>query len=235
MPAKALDEDFLPPPPPPPDEISGRRARAANRSCCRSTQMESQGTALVDTTIVRQDNGPNIFMMEGTAPPHATDTQESSQTLLTSSMDNDDDVGSHVGVPDAGGDVTTTTLHQEICMLMGSHLATTLGVDEDISTPPWDDLARMGLWKAVASEVDDEGFWKVPLTRGQRIIPSTIKVLPAIVTTLTKRRNSFAVLGTSQGEESPVPPTNRTLPDGACGVPPPHHSVYRPSFTPLFR
>ncbi len=126
-----------------------------------------------------------------------------------------------MGVPDARGDVTMTLLHQEICTLMGSCLATMLGVDEDVSTPPRDDLARMGFWKAATSNVDDEGCWKVPSTQGQRIIPSMIKVPPAIVTTPTKRQNSFVVLGASQGEESPVPSTNRTLPDGACGVPPP--------------
>jgi hypothetical protein len=69
MPAKALNEDFSPTPPPPPDEISDRQARASNRSCHQSTQMESQGTAPVDTTIVRQDDSHNVFMMEGTAPP----------------------------------------------------------------------------------------------------------------------------------------------------------------------
>jgi hypothetical protein len=72
------------------------------------------------------------------------------------------------------------------------------------------------------SDVNDEGFQKVPSTRGRCRIP------PTIITTLTRRPNSFAVLGTSPGDdspeppgESPVPPTTRALPDGACGVSPP--------------
>jgi hypothetical protein len=83
-------------------------------------------------------------MMEGTAPPHTTNTHESSQTLLTSSVEDNDDVGSRVGVPNARGDVTTMTLHQEIHKPISSPLAMTLGINEDVLTPPWDDLARMG-------------------------------------------------------------------------------------------
>jgi hypothetical protein len=120
--------------------------------------MTAQAAAPIRSTGVTHGDGSSELLFPQNAPPHASDvpphaydTQESSQTLLTTSVDDNNDNGSPGGAGVAYDNgtwdnsmVTKTAMGQKICLPMGDRLTLALNGEEAPTTPPRAVLAVTG-------------------------------------------------------------------------------------------
>jgi hypothetical protein len=205
-----------------------------------ASQIESTGVAHGDGSselLFQQQAPPHM----SDVPPHVYDTQDSSQTLLTMSVDNDEDDGSCGGTGVAYDDgacddgmVTVTAMGQEIRLPTGNRLTLALNGEEAPMTPPRAVLAVTGPLTATSSDVADDGFRTVPLHKRQRMVSSNVRTMHVVDATPPTWTNSFAILDTDHRMELPVPQLTRTLPCGLIETPLNLKDVVTSSFQKIF-
>jgi hypothetical protein len=195
----------------------------------QTSSITAHAAAPIESTGVAHGDGSSKLLFQQHAPPHvsdvpphAYDTQDLLQTLLRTSVDEDEDDGSRGGAGvtyDNGvcndGMVTVTTMGQEICLPTGDRLTLVLDGEEAPTTPPRAVLAVTAPLTATSSDVADDGFRTVPLHKGQWMVSSNVRTTHVVDATPPTWTNSFAILDMDHGMESPVPQLTRTLPFGS--------------------